>query len=195
MAGLGFSSGGDFKPYIAYNAKSGKWSMKKDGVDTEVEKPTFVIGFDTIKTGYMYFATGQAPQYAWNPSLSQKIPRPEGVGADGKPNFKEGFAVDLFSNKHFGGVVEFCSSSMIVRDAINVLYTAYEEGKSANPGKLPVVESNGTTKVVGRHGTNYSPNFKITSWVDKPVEFSQSAPANQSAEAPPAPARSAVSEF
>jgi len=92
--------------------------------------------------------------------------------------------------------VEFSSSSMLVRDAINVLYTAYEDGLSANKGMLPVVELTGTTKAVGKHGTNYSPVFKIVKWVARPSEFDTAQPANQSTAASPSVAvRSAISEF
>lgn len=195
--GLGFAKAGDFKPYVSYNAKAGKLSQKKDGVDTDINLPvSFVADFANIKTGWYYYATGQAPQVVHNPSLSVKAPRPAGDGADGKPLYKEGFTVDFFSNATFGGVVEFSSSSMLVREAINVLYTAYEAGVADNKGMLPVVELTGTTKVVGKHGQNYSPNFKITKWVVRPAEFDTAQPANQSsAAAVTPPAQKAVSEF
>lgn len=191
--GLGFSKGGDFKPYVSYNAKAGKLSQKKNDVDTDINLPvSFVADFAKIKTGWYYYATGQAPQVVHNPSLSVKAPRPAGDGADGKPLYKEGFTVDFFSPSAFGGVVEFSSSSMLVRDAINALYTAYEDGLAANAGMLPVVELSGTAKSVGKHGTNYAPVFKITKWVARPAEFDTAA-ANQSAATPTL--QKAVSEF
>lgn len=192
--GLGFSKGGDFKPYVSYNAKAGKLSQKKNDVDTDINLPvSFVADFAKIKTGWYYYATGQAPQVVHNPSLSVKTPRPAGDGADGKPLYKEGFTVDFFSPSAFGGVVEFSSSSMLVREAINVLYTAYEDGLAANPGMLPVVELSGTAKSVGKHGTNYAPVFKIVKWVARPSEFDTAQAANQSAATPTQ--QKAVSEF
>ena len=201
MAGLGFSSGtGEFKPYVSYSAKAGKWSMKKDGVDVDIDNPTFVADLANIKTGYSYFATGRAPQHIWNPSLSVKAPRPTDVDGKGKSLYKESFLVEFFSQKNFGGVVEFTSSSQLVREAMNVLYIAYESGLAANPGKLPVVTCEGTTKTVSNvktdagdtKVTNYTPIFKITSWVARPSEFDTATAANQSA----APVQKAsVSEF
>ena len=190
--GLGFSQGGDFKPYVAYNAKAGKWSMKKDGVETEIEKPTFVADFAKIKTGWFYYAAGQAPQVVLNPSLTNKVPRPAGEGSDGKPLYKEGFKLDLFSKASFTGVAEFSSSAMLVRDAIGKLYDEYEKGVVANPGMLPVVESHSTQKVVGKHGTNYAPVFKIAKWVARPAELDSTAPAETNTVVP---MQKVVSEF
>lgn len=195
MSGLGFAAAGEFKPYVAYNAKAGKWSMKKDGVDTEVVNPTFVADFANIKTGYFYYAAGQAPQVVLNPSLTVKVPRPDGVGADGKPLYKEGFKLDLFSKASFGGVVEFSSSAMLVREALNKLYVQYTEGLESNPGLLPVVEAAGTTKAVGKHGTNYSPNFKIVKWVARPDELGRPAANQSAAVVTPQPQKASVSEF
>ncbi len=193
MSGLNFASAGDFKPFASYNAKSGRWSVRKDGVTVEVPNPTFVADLENIKTGWFYFATGQAPQTVLNPSLSQKLPRPEGVDAKGKALFKEGFTVDLFSQATFGGVVGFTSNSDLVRKAMNVLYQEYQEGLKANPGKLPVVEFTGSTPVKSEHGTNYAPQFKLVKFVDRPVEFSkQVEAANTQA---PVAAKASVSEF
>lgn len=201
MSGLGFSQGGgSFLPYVTYNAKAGKFFIKKDGLETEVVNPTFVPSLDRIRTGWMYFLAGSAPQFVWHPSLTQKVARPEGVDKEGKPLFKEGFKVELFSTNSFGGVVEFSSSSQIVREALNAIYIAYEEGKATNQGKLPVVETTGVTAVKSKHGTNFAPNFKIVKWIETPKEFSmaQSQPANQSSvPATPTPqaAQKVVSEF
>lgn len=197
MSGLGFASAGDFLPYVSYNAKAGKFFLKKDGLEQEVVNPTFVPALDRIKTGWMYFAAGSAPQFAWHPSLSQKTPRPEGVDKDGKALYKEGFQVELFSQSAFNGVVLFSSSSQIVREALNAVYVAYEEGKAANHGKLPVVETSGVTAIKGKHGTNFAPNFKITKWVGVPKEFSEVVkPSNQSsAVVTPQQQKASVSEF
>lgn len=170
--GLNFNATGDFKPYVAYNAKAGKLSRKIDGVDTDIALPvSFVCDFPSIRTGWFYYAAGQAPQVVLNPSLTEKVAKPDKVGADGKPLYKEGFIVDLFSAKNFGGLVEFSSSAMLVREAMNALYTAYEAGLPANAGKLPVVQLTGTKKEVGKHGTNYSPVFVIVDWVAKPTDM------------------------
>jgi hypothetical protein len=143
----------------------------------------------------MYFAAGQAPQFVWHPSLQQKAPRPDLKGSDGNAAYKEGFKVELFSQALFGGVVEFSSSSQIVRDALNVLYVAYENEKGANVGKLPVIETSGTTPVKGKHGTNFSPNFKLTKWVDAPSAFTTTVANSNPAATSPVQQKAAISEF
>jgi len=188
--GLGFATAGDFLPYLSFNAKAGKFFLSKDKVQTEVINPTFVVAFDKIKTGWMHFATGQAPQYVWHPSLQQKAPRPELLGADGNPAYKEGFKVELFSQANFGGAVEFSSSSQIVRDALNDLYVSYLSGVAANPGLMPVVTITGTTPVKGKHGTNFKPIWSIIKWAAYPATV-----ANQSAPVAAEPVKAAVSEF
>ena len=193
MAGLGFAQAGDFLPYLSYNAKAGKFFLNKDKLETEVVNPTFVPDFEKIKTGWMYFAKGSAPQYVWHPSLSVKTPRPEGVDKEGKPNFKEGFKVLLYSQDTFGGVAEFSSSAIIVRNALDKVFVEWEEGRASNPGKSPVITTNGTTKIKTEYGDNYAPNFAITKWIDTPKEFSSPSAANQPPSAPVA--AKSVSEF
>lgn len=193
MSGLGFAKLGDFKPYVSYNAKAGKLSQKIDGVDRDINLPiSFVADFANIRTGWYYYAAGQAPQVTFNPSLTNKVSRPEGVDSEGKALHKEGFTVELFSKASFGGVVEFSSSAMLVREAINTLYTAYEAGLKDNKGMLPVIEFSGTKKEVGKHGTNYSPVFKIIKFVSRPAEFD--APSENTAPAMATPLK-VVSEF
>lgn len=194
--GLGFASAGDFLPYFSYNAKAGKFFFTRDKAQVELTNPTFVIDFDNIKTGWMHFAAGQAPQYAWHPSLAEKTPRPALLGADGKPAYKEGFKVEVYSQNLFGGVAEFSSSSQIVRDAVNALYLVYAAGKAANPGALPVVQVTGTTPIKGKHGTNFGMNWSIVKWAPKPADWAASKEAaNQATLAAPAPVVASSSEF
>ena len=194
-AGLGFAQAGDFLPYLAFNAKAGKMFFTKDKVMTEVVNPTFVIGFDKIKTAWMHFAAGQAPSFVYHPSLAEKAPRPALLDKEGKPAYKEGFKVLVFSQNLFGGVAEFSSSSQIVRDAVNVLYLAYDAGKAANPGLLPVVQMTGTTPIKGKHGTNFAPTWSIVKWVPAPAEFDAPTSNANTPTAAVAPVAAAVSEF
>ena len=199
--GLGFASAGDFLPYLNFTAKAGKFFFCKDKGQTELLNPAFLIDFSKIQTGWLYFATGQAPQSVWHPSLTVKTPRPEGVGADGKALWKEGFKVVIFSQTLFGGMAEFSSSSQIVRDAVNELYLAYLAGIVANPGAVPVIQVSGTTPIKstanGITNTNYKPVWSIAKWVPKPAEM-DGAPSNANASvaaAAPAPVAASASEF
>lgn len=188
--GLNISNGGsgDFTPYAKYNAKAGRWYTKKDGEEVEVQNPTFVADFDNIKTGWMYFAAGVAPSLVFDPDLATPAAKPS-------ENHKRGFEVELFSANAFGGVVVFSSTSGIVGDAINQMYEQYEKDKASNVGMLPVIQCTGVTPEVGKHGTNYKPNFTLVKWVPRPAEFGAPTGVTASAPAPQAAPTSSVSEF
>lgn len=186
------SQGGNFDPWVKYNGKAGRFYKKgPNGEEVEVINPVFVADFDNIKTGWIYFAAGTAPDRVWDASLSQPAPKPS-------ENHKRGFSLRLFSNAHFDGVGELSSSSMHLCSAVNDLYTAFEAGRAQNPGMLPVVKYTGSTPMKDKKGTNYRPNFIIEKWVARPAEFDADASNEntQQAAAQPAPAPvSSVSEF
>ena len=185
------SSGGDFDPYVKYNAKSGRWYFKDGDAETEVQNPTFVPDFEGIKTGWLLFLEGQAPDKVMDANLSTPAPKPS-------DQHKRGFELRLFSNDSFKGIVELSATSMHLCNAINALYEQYEEGKASNENKLPVVKYTGSTPSKDKFGTNYKPNFEIEKWVDRPAEFDGAGSVGGETPAPvvavQAPA-SSVSEF
>lgn len=178
MAGLNIvSSNESFDPYVKYNAKAGRWYLKDD---VEVNNPVFVADFANIKTGWLLFLEGQAPNNVWDESLSNAAQKPS-------DKHKRGFEVRLFSKASFNGVVQLSSSSMHLCSAINDLYVQYESAAESKQGKLPVIQYTGSTPMKDKMGTNYKPNFKIEKWVDRPKEFDEKV----EAELP----KAAVSEF
>lgn len=174
----------DFLPFAKYNAKSGRWSVKKDGAENEVANPVFIADFDNAKKAWMYFAEGQAPSIIDFPSLDAQVPRPS-------ENHKIGIKFSLFSKASFGGVVQFSSNSNLTCKSFGALYDTYEAERGNNPGKLPVIKFTGSTPEKGKYGTNYMPNFVIEKWVDRPVEFD----AVQDKAAPVQAAANTSSEF
>jgi hypothetical protein len=198
------NGGGEFTPWVKYNAKAGRWYVKGDNADVEVHNPVFVADFANIKTGWFYFSSGQAPERIMDPSLSQRADKPNRTFTDKNDKvqdcFKRGFALNLFSKAHFGGVVELASTSGAMAEPINALFTQYEAAPESKQGLLPVVAFKQANPVTGKHGTNYSPVFVIEKWVARPAELTgASAPvaANQSAPvaAASAPQVASVSEF
>jgi len=160
-------SDGNFKVYVNYNAKAGRWYTKKDEKDAplfEITNMTAVYDIPNIKTGWMLFAAGAAPVKVFDPSLTEKAPKP-GEG------FKRGFELDLFSDKNLLGVREFCSTAGCVIESMNALYDAYMAAPEAAQGKLPVVKCVGVHPITGNSGTNYQPQLEIVSWVDRPAEL------------------------
>jgi len=175
---------GDFKVYVNYNSKAGRWYTKADEKDAqlfEVTNLTAIFDIENIKTGWILFAAGQAPIKNFDPSLTQAAPKPEG-------NFKRGFELDLYSEKNLLGLREFSSTAGCVIEAMNALYDQWMAARGANPGKLPVVKCAGVLPITGTNGTNYQPQFEIVGWADRP----DGMPANNAPVAPtPAPAAAA----
>lgn len=194
---MGFMSspatGGNFKVFVKYNAKAGRFYTKEDKPDSEeyeVVNMTAVFDMENLKTGWFLFAPGVAPVKNMDPSLDQATASP----GDG---FKRGFELDLFSEKNLGGVREFSSTAGAVIDEMNELYDTWDASRASHPGKLPVVKCGGVVPVTSKHGTNYRPKFEIVSWTDRPAELGGTAAKAQQAPppaAPPAPAPVPVAE-
>lgn len=175
---------GNFDPYIKFNGKAGRFYIKNEqGEEVEVTPTSFIADLENIKTGWMMFAAGMAPDKVYDPNLSTPAARPS-------DNHKRGFSVRLFS-KAFGGVVELSGSSMHLNNSINELYDSFEASKQE--GKVPVVKFLGTTAMKDKQGTNYKPNFDIEKWVERPAELQQSE--TQQVQAAASKPSSAVNEF
>lgn len=168
------SNGEDFKVYVAFNAKAGRWYTKEDKPDAElfeVKDLTAVFDFKSLKTGWFLFAPGVAPVKQINPTLDANTPRP----GDG---FKTGFQLNLFSSKNLLGVREFASTAGVVIDAMNNLFDEYAAAPERKEGKLPVVRCVDVRAISGAHGTNYAPVFQIMDWTERPAELVE-APTTQ----------------
>jgi len=180
---------GNFTPFLKYNAKAGRWYTKEDkqdGQEFEVTNMTAMFDLENIKTGWFLFAAGVAPSKTFDPSLAQAAAKP----GDG---FKRGFEVLAFSEKNLQGLREFSSTAGAVIEAMNSLYDAWEAGKGANPGKVPVVKCASVSPITNKHGTNYAPKLEIVSWTDRPKEMSGTVAAAPSPAPAPAPAPAATS--
>lgn len=160
------SQGGDFVPYLKYNAKAGRWYTKNDepnAEEYEVGNMTAVFDLPNIKIGWFLFAAGMAPEKVYDVN-GQAVPKPG-------EKYKRGFEVMCFSHANIGGVREFSSTANGVIGAMRDLYTAYETAPESKQGKLPVVQCTKVVPVTGKHGTNYTPVFQIVQWVDRPNEL------------------------
>lgn len=173
------SSGGDFKVFVSYNAKAGRWYTKNDGKDEpmfEVTDMTAVFDMPGLETGWFKFSSGVAPEKVMDPSLAEAAPNP---GTD----FKRGFQIDLYSEKNLMGLREFSSTAGIVIEAMNNLYDLWMAAPENASGKLPVVRCSGVLPISNKHGTNYQPTFEIVGWTDRPAAL-----AGNGASPPPAAA-------
>jgi hypothetical protein len=161
--------GEDFKVYVKYNAKAGRWYTKEDKPDAqefEVSDMTAVFDFANLRTGWFLFAPGVAPVKQLNDELRTWAPKPS-------PDFKSGFQINVFSNKNLLGVREFASTAGAVIDAMNEVYDDYDTSPESKEGKLPIVKCVAVNPIVSKHGTNYSPELRIVGWTERPPELTE----------------------
>ena len=166
---LTVNDGEEFTPFIKYNAKSGRFSRRVenehgDQVDREVVNPRLAFDFAGIKTGWITFIEGSAPQKQWDP--------PGGTAE--KPNWdrvKRGFEVMVYgSDKVPGGEVgmrEFSSTANAVINQIKIMYGRYEDEIAANPGGVMVWKCTGVNELKTKHGPNYEPVFEFEKWIGR----------------------------
>jgi hypothetical protein len=167
---LQIGGSGTVKPFVKYNAKADKWFMRgPDGGDLEIGRPTCVMDFDNIATGWLLFREGQAPERVMDPSLEQPAPSP-GEG------FKRGFVLMMFSPKYFGGAAEFSGTSVHLANAIKDIYAQYDAERANHRGALPVVACTGSEAMKDRYGTNYKPTLQIVQWVERPAGLPNQSP-------------------
>lgn len=188
MAFMQSNGGGDFTPFLSFNAKAGRWYTKLvDGGElTEVTDMSAVFDFSRLQTGWFLFEAGSAPDKQIDAALGQSGHKPSEF-------HKRGFQLLVFSSKNLGGVREFSSTAGVVIDAMNLLHDAYMAAPEREQGKLPVVRCTGVQPVTSKHGTNYQPVMAIAAWVDPPEELANTKPealhaAPRPAAAAPAPA-------
>ena len=172
---LNIGGSGTVKPYCKYNAKSDKWFIRgPEGGDQEISRPTILIDLKNIRTGWLRFREGQAPDRVIDPTLDRTAPKP---GED----FKRGFVVMAFSQKFFGGALEFGSASNHLSNAIRDIYATFEEqsGKAETRGRVPVITCAGADAMKDKYGTNYRPRFELVKWVDRPAELTDASPVDE----------------
>lgn len=159
----------EFVPYLKYNAKAGRFYVRPQGAtnDEEVEKPRLLFDMANVKTGWIFYQEGVGPEKVWDPSPSQTAPRPTGPR-----KFKRGFEVMVFGNDDLPGIGklglrELSSTANNVLSSFIQMYSEYERGMGANPGKIPFYACTKVVPVQGSYGTNYEPQFKLLGWVDR----------------------------
>lgn len=185
---------GGFTARVEYNAKAGRF-YRVERVDVggtyetqkiEIRDNEFSAVFDleNIEVGWAYFAAGSAPSIHLA-KLGGAIPaRPD-------QNHKQAFKLRMALSKACAGtgdqLREFMSSANGVRGAMDKLHDDFVAGSAQNPGKLPAVKVKAVVPVTNKHGTNYTPDFEIVAWVDRPAVLADTpapAPAPRAATPP-----------
>ena len=174
-------NGEDFLPLMTYNAKSGRVKLvqrvevngewMKQETDVTASNPVFVFNLAAVQVGWLLFKAGMAPIKAMAP-VGQPLPaNPLGdYGLDERGKAikpKQGFVLHVLVKD--GVKREFASNASAVVGVLDELHTAYMAAPEAKKGMLPVVQFTGATEIKSKHGSNYSPDFKITRWVARPA--------------------------
>lgn len=157
--------GGNYVPYIKYNAKSGRMSYRPEGSKDDVELRTPVklaFDFQSIQTGWISFSVnGGPPTKRWDPSLKTEALSPE----PGNDKCKRGFRLLVSVGLKGVGLRELMSTAGVVLEPIKALYETWEQ--HGNREEIPVVVFDGAEAVKGVHGTNYKPIFSIEKYVPR----------------------------
>ena len=195
------NGGGDFNKVVKFDARAGRMfrvDREQDGggqwqtENVEITNGfTAVMDLENIEVGWCMFAAGVAPQLTLVPLGTPLPARPT-------DQHKQGFRLMMKLGKASGGDVrEISATSKAVLGAVDDLHTAYEAGKAANPGKLPLVALTGSKPIVstgkGQTSTNYAPIFEIQKWMDRPAELG-GAGAAAVEEKKPEPVKAALPE-
>lgn len=176
----GSGDGADIVPYIKYDSRAGRISRadRSQGADGNYSNEvvditaTFkaVVDMENIEKGYFLFTAGAAPQSVLVPINQAMPPNPGGEG------WKQGARVMMKLHASCGGDVrEMSGNAASFLRGFDELHTAYEAGKAANAGKLPVVilktAQPVTTGQGAKKSTNYQPVFEIVGWAPRPNDL------------------------
>lgn len=168
---LNLTTGGDYTPFLKYNAKAGRWFVKNEnGDEVEVQNPRFAIDFENIKTGWICFPPASPPQFVWDYN-GERQPRPEPIG---KAQYKDGFEVMVYGSDpvpHLGGqplgLRQWTSNANAAKGSVKRAYDLFEKGKAANPKKVPVFRCTGVSIIKGINGDSFEPIFELEQWVER----------------------------
>lgn len=184
---------GEITPYLKYNAKAGRWYVRPEGSQEEVEvdKPRLLFDMANIKTGWIFYQEGVGPEKVWDTN-GTTAPRPAGP-----KKFKRGFEVMVYGPDEIPGVGkiglrEFSSTAANCIAAILAMYAAYEAEAGKHPGEVPFYQCLGVRPIQGAYGTNYEPQFLLKGWVARAkipalAETPHEAPSHSATPPPPDP--------
>ena len=136
-----------------------------------------VLDIDAMKTGWQRSdgIVGQAPEWRWNPTVSQMQPSP---GDDWKKGFEVRVAI---------GQGQTASWQQAGAAAWNALMRMAPSLQQREGNKLPLVKLTGTHAVQFKRGSTVEPILEVVQWVDRPASLTEGVAAGIAAEPAPAP--------
>jgi len=194
----------DGLPYIQWGSDAVQWSKKEGDSNVPFTFDKAIMDVENLKVGWIKIAIGVYDAIL-DHYQKPPLPRPEEkTEKNGKEvyAYNKGFAVTVLFPEGFGEerLFSWSTSQKGSLEAMSEILDAYEAGKAANLGKLPVVQFKGHLNKKFGKGSSNIPKFEIVQWVERPGTLkeggSTSAPPQTTATAQPdaAPAET-VSEF
>jgi hypothetical protein len=196
--GLNYSNGGsgEITPFVKYDARAGRVFRRDRSRDSQgnyinndvdiTNGFKAVFDLENIEVGYSKFGAGAAPEHLL---VRLGDPMPHKPADSG---FKQGCRIMMKLASNCGGDIrEVTGNSTAFLKGVDDLHTAYEAGRAANPGKLPIVVLQTTLPITSgssaKKSTNYQPVFEIAGWAPRPADLvfaPKNAPAQQSVASP-----------
>ncbi len=164
------TGGGDFTPFLKYNAKMGQWSVRgeQDQPDVVIDKPRLAMDMANVKTGWILTSPGAPPQTWWDAPNGTRQALPNGVRA------KDGFEVAVYGpdkQPNLGGAAlgfrTWMANANAVKEGFCTAHTEWEQQSVDHPNEVPIFTANAVQRIPGAHGDNFAPVFELTGWVER----------------------------
>ena len=164
------NSGSDVNAFLQWSARGtqdgairAKQFYIRDGAAKEeyagAQTSGFILDLDSLKTGWQKSEgiAGVAPEWKWNPSLNQMMPKP---GDD----WKKGMSVKVATGG--GKVAMWEQAGAAVWSTLTELAAKLKDQPSA--GQMPLVRMAEAKELKFTKGSTCYPILEVVKWVDKP---------------------------
>ena len=180
----GSSGSGSSGPWINWHSKEsndgaipGRSFRLRDTEGRKVFKgfeSGVIFDIDNMKLGWNHStgAPGAAPEWQWNPTLSQFAPQPS-------PEWKRGFSIPIATQRGNTAVWEQAAAGAFIGFENLVPQLRNREGS-----KLPMVKVDGYETIQGKRGSFNVPKLVVSGWVDRPDALKTSIATEPVAAAP-----------
>jgi hypothetical protein len=189
------TTGSDINTFLAWSARGtqdgavrAKQFYLRDGAAKEeygtVQTSGMVLDLDSLKTGWQKSEgiAGVAPEWKWNPSVNQMMPKPG-------DEWKKGISVKVAIGG--GKVAVWEQAGAAIWSALSDLAKQLKEQPSA--GQMPLVRMTEAKELKFTKGSTCYPMFEVVKWVDKPDCLKEGAAAGIALDEP-APAQQAAAD-
>jgi len=164
------TTGSDINTFLAWSARGtqdgavrAKQFYLRDGAAKEeygtAQTSGMVLDLDSLKTGWQKSEgiAGVAPEWKWNPSVNQMMPKPG-------DEWKKGISVKVAIGG--GKVAVWEQAGAAIWSALSDLAKQLKEQPSA--GQMPLVRMTEAKELKFTKGSTCYPMFEVVKWVDKP---------------------------